>query len=140
MESGRHCSATVPRAATKRSSRASPRISGSTGSSPTSTKNVVVCGHTHIQFDRTHSGKRVINAGSVGLPRERTPGGYWTLLGPDVIPKQSRYDMNDAARRIRTTAFPEVDGFVDDDLLKEWDPDRVTEAFEDAARPERAET
>ena len=30
--------------------------------------DVVVCGHTHMQFDRTVDDKRVVNAGSVGLP------------------------------------------------------------------------
>ena len=41
--------------------------------------DVVVCGHTHIQFDRTIAGKRVINSGSVGSPYEEQPGAYWTL-------------------------------------------------------------
>lgn len=41
--------------------------------------NVVVCGHTHTQFERTIAGKRVINSGSVGMPYEDAPGAYWTL-------------------------------------------------------------
>ena len=41
--------------------------------------DVVVCGHTHMQFDRTIAGKRVINSGSVGKPFEEKPGAYWTL-------------------------------------------------------------
>jgi putative phosphoesterase len=41
--------------------------------------DVVVCGHTHMQFDRTIAGKRVINAGSVGMPYEDEPGAYWLL-------------------------------------------------------------
>ena len=39
----------------------------------------VVCGHTHMQFERTIAGKRVINAGSVGMPYEEEPGAYWLL-------------------------------------------------------------
>jgi predicted phosphodiesterase len=31
---------------------------------------VVVCGHTHHQFDRSVAGRRVVNAGSVGMPYE----------------------------------------------------------------------
>jgi putative phosphoesterase len=89
------------------------------------TENVVVCGHTHVQFDRTHAGKRVINAGSVGLLREETPGAYWTLLGPDVVQRRTSYDLDDAARRIRATACPEADAFADD-LLKAWNPARVS--------------
>jgi putative phosphoesterase len=41
--------------------------------------DVVVCGHTHMQFERTIAGKRVINSGSVGMPYEIEPGAYWTL-------------------------------------------------------------
>ena len=41
--------------------------------------DVVVCGHTHIQFDRKIAGKRVVNSGSVGRPYENEPGAYWTL-------------------------------------------------------------
>ena len=93
------------------------------------TENVVVCGHTHVQFDRTHAAKRVINAGSVGLLREDTPGAYWTLLGPEVVQRRTRYDLEDAARRIRATACPEADGFADD-LLRAWDPARVSESRE----------
>ncbi len=39
----------------------------------------VVCGHTHMQFDRTVAGVRVLNAGSVGMPYEQEPGAYWLL-------------------------------------------------------------
>jgi putative phosphoesterase len=41
--------------------------------------DVVVCGHTHSQFERTIAGKRVVNSGSVGTPYEVEPGAYWTL-------------------------------------------------------------
>src|SRR5262249_12477287 len=44
---------------------------------------VVVCGHTHMQFDRTVGRARVVNAGSVGMPFGG-PGAYWLLLGPHV--------------------------------------------------------
>jgi putative phosphoesterase len=39
----------------------------------------VVCGHTHMQFERTVAGVRVVNAGSVGAPYEEEPGAYWLL-------------------------------------------------------------
>jgi putative phosphoesterase len=41
--------------------------------------DVVVCGHTHMQFERVIAGKRVVNSGSVGMPYEDEPGAYWTL-------------------------------------------------------------
>ena len=46
---------------------------------------VVVCGHTHIQFDRRIGEIRLVNAGSVGMPYEHEPGAYWALVdGADV--------------------------------------------------------
>jgi putative phosphoesterase len=51
--------------------------------------DVVVCGHTHMQFDRTIAGKRVINSGSVGKPFEEKPGAYWTL---DLVHRFTPYE------------------------------------------------
>lgn len=50
---------------------------------------VVVCGHTHTQYERTVAGVRVINAGSVGMPYEKEPGAYWLL---DLVHRRSPYD------------------------------------------------
>ena len=50
--------------------------------------DVVVCGHTHMQFDRTIAGKRVINSGSVGRPYGDEPGAFWTL---DLEPRRTEY-------------------------------------------------
>jgi putative phosphoesterase len=41
--------------------------------------DLVVCGHTHMQFERVVAGRRVINSGSVGMPYDDEPGAYWTL-------------------------------------------------------------
>jgi putative phosphoesterase len=51
--------------------------------------DVVVCGHTHSQFERTIAGKRVVNSGSVGMPYEDEPGAYWTL---DLEHRRTPYD------------------------------------------------
>jgi predicted phosphodiesterase len=73
------------------------------------TATVVVCGHTHMQFDRMVGGTRVVNAGSVGMPFGK-PGADWLLLGPDVKLRHTAYDLAGAASRIRETAFPWPDG------------------------------
>ena len=70
---------------------------------------VVVCGHTHVQMDRTIEGKRVVNAGSVGLPYEGAPGAYWALLGPDITLKRTRYDEVAAAEAISASGCPYAD-------------------------------
>ena len=49
---------------------------------------VVVCGHTHMQFERTIAGTRVVNSGSVGSPYEDKPGAYWTL---DLVHRRTPY-------------------------------------------------
>jgi predicted phosphodiesterase len=54
-------------------------------------ERVVVCGHTHLQFDRPFAGVRVVNPGSVGAPTER-PAAWWAALGPDVELRTTEYD------------------------------------------------
>ena len=56
--------------------------------------DVVVCGHTHIQFDRRIGSARVVNAGSVGMAYEEEPGAYWALLGPDVEFRHAGYALD----------------------------------------------
>src|SRR5205823_3826176 len=53
---------------------------------------VVVCGHTHMQFDRTIGRTRVVNAGSVGMPFGE-PGADWLLLGPEIQFQKTLYDF-----------------------------------------------
>jgi putative phosphoesterase len=57
--------------------------------------DVVVCGHTHVQFDRRIGDVRLVNAGSVGMPYEDEPGAYWALLGPDVELRRTTYEAGD---------------------------------------------
>jgi predicted phosphodiesterase len=49
---------------------------------------VVVCGHTHMQFDRTVGTLRIVNAGSVGVPFAPPAGAHWLRLGPGVELRQ----------------------------------------------------
>jgi predicted phosphodiesterase len=69
----------------------------------------VVCGHTHVQFDRRAAGRRIVNAGSVGLPYESRPGAYWLVAGPDISLRRTPYDLEDAARRILATGYPKAE-------------------------------
>jgi len=48
------------------------------------TAQVIVCGHTHIPFDRKVGPYRVVNPGSVGLPFN-APGIYWALLADEIV-------------------------------------------------------
>lgn len=75
-------------------------------------ERVVVCGHTHVQFDRRIGEVRLVNAGSLGMPYEDEPGAYWMLLGPDVQPMRTRYDLDAASERIRAGGAPEVEALI----------------------------
>jgi putative phosphoesterase len=88
-------------------------------------ESVVVCGHTHVQFDRRVGDIRLVNSGSVGMPYEAEPGAYWTLLGPEVDLRRTQYEEPD----LGATGWPE-----------EWPsatPEEATEYFEKFSR-ERA--
>ena len=78
--------------------------------------STVICGHTHMQFDRTLGRLRIVNAGSVGMPFQG-PGAYWLLLGPDVQLQQTSYDLANAADRIRATAYPQREDFAERSIL-----------------------
>jgi putative phosphoesterase len=77
---------------------------------------LVICGHTHMQFDRTVGRIRVVNAGSVGMPYGE-PGAYWLLLGPDVQLRHTPYDLEQAADRIRATRYPVAEDFAAHNVL-----------------------
>jgi predicted phosphodiesterase len=93
-------------------------------------QRVVVCGHTHAQFDRSLGRWRVVNAGSVGMPYEGRPGAYWTLLGPDVERRRTDYDIQAAEAELRAGGWPGVDDFLRDSLLEPADPLAVAKSFE----------
>jgi putative phosphoesterase len=97
-------------------------------------EQVVVCGHTHVQFDREVAGKRLVNAGSVGLPYEKRPGAYWALLGPDVELRRTDYDLEAAAAAIRATGFPEADELASENILTVPTAEEATEQFERLAQ------
>ena len=78
--------------------------------------DVVVCGHTHMQFDRKIGSVRVVNAGSVGMPFA-APGAYWSLLGPGIDLRCTAYDLGAAAARVRATAYPQAQEFADKYIL-----------------------
>ena len=74
---------------------------------------VVVLGHTHMPFDRLFDGRRVVNAGSVGMPYGHA-GASWLLLGPDVVLRRTAYDVGAAAARLGRSAMPGIRAFIAD--------------------------
>ncbi|MDI9258773.1 metallophosphoesterase family protein [Alicyclobacillus sendaiensis] len=73
---------------------------------------IIVCGHTHIQFDRMVAGKRVVNAGSVGLP-SAARGACWALISSEIELRETLYDFERAAAEIRKSGAPKAGEFAD---------------------------
>jgi diadenosine tetraphosphatase ApaH/serine/threonine PP2A family protein phosphatase len=94
-------------------------------------EDVVVCGHTHVQFDR-HSagGPRLVNAGSVGLAYEGDPAARWLLLGPEAGLRRTVYDSEAALVAFHRTGFPEVGDLFDDALRGGFSADEASAYFE----------
>jgi len=96
-------------------------------------QHLVVGGHTHMQLDRRVDDVRFVNAGSIGLPYEETPGAYWTLLGPGVERRHTSYDLARAADAMRASGYPGADEFVEKLLLAPPRPAEVAARFEKMA-------
>ncbi len=90
----------------------------------------VVCGHTHMQFDRQAGRYRVINVGSVGMPYGQ-PGAYWALLGPGVSLRRTSYDLQAAVSEIRRASrWPEAESFAEQNVLQPPSADEVLTYFQ----------
>jgi diadenosine tetraphosphatase ApaH/serine/threonine PP2A family protein phosphatase len=71
--------------------------------------DVVVCGHTHVQYDRRlDGGPRIVNAGSVGFPVQGEPGAFWALLDSDVELRRTPYDVEAALASLESSGFPKA--------------------------------
>jgi putative phosphoesterase len=94
---------------------------------------IVVCGHTHNQFTLEHDGRRVVNAGSVGLPYQGAAAAFWLLLGPDIDLRRTDYDVEAALDAMRATGAPGVDEQLHESLVDPADATMVARMFEDRA-------
>ena len=90
--------------------------------------SLVVCGHIHMQFDRTIADVRVVNAGSVGMPYGKA-GAYWLLLDSEVQFKHTLYNLVEAGNMVRTTNYPQAHDFADSNILKPPDATQALETF-----------
>lgn len=77
----------------------------------------VICGHTHMQFQRFVGKVRVSNAGSVGMPFG-DPGAYWLLVGREVEFRRTQYDFEAAAERIGQTNYSGAEDFATRNVLR----------------------
>jgi predicted phosphodiesterase len=74
--------------------------------------DVLVCGHTHIPYHRIlPSGRHVVNAGSVGKPKDGNPQACYMILKAvdnnfSVTFKRAPYDIERAAQAIEASDMP----------------------------------
>ncbi|MDQ3778605.1 MAG: metallophosphatase family protein [Actinomycetota bacterium] len=99
---------------------------------------VVVCGHTHMQFDRVVDGIRVVNAGSVGLPYGAS-GAHWLLLGPGIEHRRTPYDNETFADRVAATEWPLAARFSEENIRRSPSEEEALEFFERVASEQWAE-
>jgi predicted phosphodiesterase len=88
----------------------------------------VVCGHTHMQFDRMVGSVRVVNAGSVGMPFGE-PGAYWLLLDENIQLRRTVFDLELAAKRIRASNYPQAQDFAENNVLQPPSEEKMLQLF-----------
>jgi putative phosphoesterase len=93
--------------------------------------DLIVCGHTHHQFELEVDGKRVVNAGSVGLPYQGDAAAFWLALGPKVELRRTAYDVTPAVEAFR--AVPELQESVQASLVEPITAQAIAEMFEQRA-------
>jgi putative phosphoesterase len=97
-------------------------------------ERTVVCGHTHHQFVLEVDGRRVVNAGSVGMPYQGAAAAFWLLLGPEVDLRRTDYDVDGALEALRATGAPDVDEvMLQQSLVDPTTADEVARFFEESA-------
>jgi predicted phosphodiesterase len=99
---------------------------------------VVVCGHTHMQFDRLAAGRRVINPGSVGMPYG-PPGAHWALLGSQVRLRRTGYDTTAAAEVIAASRYPDGGEWAREYVLSHYSDTEALAAFTEIARQQEGQ-
>ena len=95
-------------------------------------QRIVVCGHTHRQFDRQVGELRLINAGSIGRPFEGEAAAFW-LAVEDGVPELRRtaYDVPAALDELRDTGMPGLEEhFLHGSLVEPADPDAISRELE----------
>ena len=99
------------------------------------TARIVVAGHVHVQGDRSVSGApRLVNAGSVGLPYEGSPGARWALLGETVELRCTEYDVERAVSVIAGVGYPPFTETFEESIRGQVTAESATAHFEQKRR------
>jgi putative phosphoesterase len=95
---------------------------------------LVVCGHTHHQFDLRAGGVRVVNAGSVGMPYQGEAAAFWMLV-EDGEPefRRTEIDVDAVVEAIRASPYPDAEDLVKMCFLEPVTAESVARLFEHRA-------
>lgn len=96
-----------------------------------SSETLIVAGHTHQQYEQAVGDKRLVNAGSIGLPYEGEPAAFWAMVEDgEVELRRTDYDVAAAVEQIVATGFPTAADWLEGSLVKPEPPEAVTDFFE----------
>lgn len=75
--------------------------------------DVLVCGHTHLPYHKRIGNRHVVNAGSVGKPKDGDPRACYAVLSPTsdgltVRFERVEYDVERTAGAIEESAMPDA--------------------------------
>ena len=97
----------------------------------------IVLGHTHMPFDRLANGRRIVNAGSVGMHYGHS-GASWLLIDGDVTLRRTPYDIGAAASLIAQSGMPGAEDFVRDYVVTNPSDQEVMKIFHAAGDKQQA--
>ena len=93
--------------------------------------DVVVCGHTHVQYDRRVGSVRLVNTGSVGMPYEGSGDARWAILDDDGLELlTTAYDTEAALDLLERAGFPLFRQWLVGSLRGEVSAEEATASFE----------
>jgi putative phosphoesterase len=97
-------------------------------------ESLVVCGHTHHQFDLRVGDRRVVNAGSVGMPYQGEAAAFWALVEDDELElRRTEIDVEAVAAAIRASGYPDAEHLIEMCFTAPVTAETVARLFEDRA-------
>ena len=70
-------------------------------------ERLVLCGHVHLQYRRTHGTHEIVNPGSVGLPFDGDQRAAWAMLEDGAISlRRTAYDVESVIDAVAASGAP----------------------------------
>ncbi|MDC7123936.1 MAG: metallophosphoesterase family protein [Spirochaetales bacterium] len=79
-------------------------------------ESIVVCGHTHMQFELKLDNLQIVNAGSVGMPFGEMDA-CWLLIDEKFNFMHTKYDVNKASYLVKNSDYPYAESFIENNIV-----------------------